>query len=151
MTKVQADVAEVIRFIVGANGRMGLAAERYNKEHGIFRTEDELRPEDLLVVLSEDTGDLVDKLKIQTILNLFDTFNQTQLVLRVQLPDMKPHDVAALYTAQAQAFASLTKDKIEEAPQQPVDSFTAKNKFLDKLADYKNRKAGKPADDEAVS
>lgn len=144
MTKVSAEVDEVIRYVVAATGRIPLAVERYNKDNGTHFTKD-----DFFVILTQDTGDLVDKLKVQAILNLFETMNETNLVLRERMHELKPHEISALYTSQATAFGNLTRDKIEESAQAPVDNVTARSKFIDKLNNYKSRKTN--ADDEAVS
>lgn len=129
------DLKNIIAMVVASDARLGLAAERL-----------QMKKEDVLRAIVDDTQTLSEQLRVKLLLQLFDTLMQTQIAFQASIADMSPDGVARAYASQMQAFAQLSAKPVEIAEEAPVTIMEARNALADKLDKYQERTDNKKSE-----
>lgn len=112
MSEILPSGLALVRFVVGAQGNMPLAAERASRKLGMKITEYMLRE-----LISEDadaTEQLARQLRAVHTISVFEMLDNVRIAVIESICDMSPRDLATMYATLSTSFATLT------APQSKV-------------------------------
>lgn len=146
MAEKRVDVADLIKYVMAARCALPLAVERINRDFGVGYTKEQLLSE-----ISSNTGDLAEQVRTLMILQTMDLHNQLQLALITNLSEMSPGEIARLFSANSNSLTNLTARPIVMEDSEPISYLEAKNKLVNRLNNYAERKSANNIDSDEES